>query len=111
LAIMNIAPLSDKAVLAEVGRRLQVQRLNHNLAQTEVAEKAGISRRAMQNLEGGRACTLALLIRVLRALGKLDALDTFLPEPGLSPLQLAKLKRRERKRAGGRRRKTGTQGV
>lgn len=45
-------------------------------------------------------------IRILRALGKMDALDAFLPEPGLSPLQLARLKGRERKRApGGRARR------
>jgi hypothetical protein len=42
---------------------------------------------------------LSLLIRVLRAMGKLSQLDAFLPEPGLSPIQLAKLKGRERQRA------------
>ena len=107
---MNFEAMSDKAVLAELGRRVQIQRLNLNLAQTELADKAGISRRALQNLESGRVCTLALLIRVLRALGRWDTLDGFLPEPGPSPLQLARLKGRERKRAGGRRRKTGNQG-
>jgi hypothetical protein len=66
-----------------------------------VAEKAGISRRALQKLESGQACTLTLLVRILRTLGRLDALDSFLPEPGLSPIQSAKLKGRQRKRAGG----------
>ncbi len=96
---MNFEAMTEKAVLEELGRRIQVQRLNENLAQAEVARKAGISRRALQNLESGRGCTLSLLIRVLRALGKLDQLDAFLPEPGLSPIQLAKLKGRERQRA------------
>jgi transcriptional regulator with XRE-family HTH domain len=96
---MNFAAMTDKAVLAELGRRVQEQRLNENLAQAEVARKAGISRRALQHLESGQGCTLSLLIRVLRALGKLDQLDTFLPEPGLSPIQLAKLKGHERRRA------------
>ena len=50
-------------------------------------------------LESGRVCTLSLLIRVLRAMDKLSQLDAFLPEPGLSPIQLAKLKGRERRRA------------
>ena len=105
LATMNFEAMSDRAVLAEFGRRVQIQRLNLNLAQTELANKAGVSRRALQNLESGHVCTLALLIRVLRALGRLAALNAFLPEPGLSPLLLAKLKGRERKRASGRRRK------
>lgn len=98
---MNIGLMSDKGVLAEMGRRVQVQRLNQNLTQAAVAEKAGVSRRALQKLEGGEPCTLSILVRVLRALSRLDALDAFLPEPGLSPLQLAKLKGRERKRASG----------
>lgn len=98
---MNISAMSDNAVLAEMGRRVQGYRLNLNLTQAEVAEKAGVSRRALQNLEGGESYTVAILIRVLRALGRVDALDSFLPEPGLSPLQLARLKGRERKRASG----------
>jgi transcriptional regulator with XRE-family HTH domain len=96
---MNFEAMSEKAVLEELGRRIQTQRLNENLAQAEVASKAGVSRRALQNLESGRGCTLSLLIRVLRAMGKLGQLEAFLPEPGLSPIQLAKLKGRERRRA------------
>ena len=104
---MNFDVITDQSALKELGRRVQIQRLNLNLSQTQVAGKAGVSRRALQHLESGRVCTLVLLIRVLRALGKMDALDAFLPEPGLSPLQLAKLKGRERKRAGGMRQKKG----
>jgi len=100
---MNFEAMSEKAVLEELGRRLQAQRLNANLAQAEVARKAGVSRRALQNLESKGVCTLSLLIRVMRALGKLGQLEALLPEPGLSPIQLAKLKGRERQRATGRR--------
>jgi putative transcriptional regulator len=107
---MNFEAMTDKAVLEELGRRIQSQRLNSNLAQAEVAQKAGVSRRALQNLERGRVCTLSLLIRVLRALGKLGQLGTLLPEPSPSPIQLAKLKGRERQRASGRRRKPAVPG-
>jgi putative transcriptional regulator len=96
---MDFEAMSEKAVLEELGRRIQTHRLNANLAQAEVASKAGVSRRALQNLESGRGCALPLLIRVLRAMGKLGQLEAFLPEPGLSPIQLAKLKGRERRRA------------
>lgn len=98
---MKTEAMSDSAVLVEIGRRLQLHRLNLNLTQEAVAGKAGISRRALQNLENGNSCTLTVLIRTLRALGKLNAMDAFLPEPGLSPLQLAKLKGRVRRRASG----------
>ena len=100
---MNFEAMSEQAVLEELGRRLQAQRLNANLSQAEVARKAGVSRRGLQNLESGRVCTLSLLIRVLRALGKLQQLEALIPETGPSPIQLAKLKGRERQRASGRR--------
>ncbi|OVE74272.1 hypothetical protein BVX94_00845 [bacterium B17] len=59
--------------------------------------------RTVRSLENGEKPTLETLIRVLRVLGKLGAIDVFLPEPGLSPLQLAKLQGRERRRASGKR--------
>ncbi|HVM62518.1 MAG TPA: helix-turn-helix transcriptional regulator [Verrucomicrobiae bacterium] len=91
--------MSDKAVLSELAHRVKVQRLNAGLAQSDVALKAGISRRALVNLEGSGVCTLALLIKVLRVIGQINQLEGLLPEPGLSPIQLAKLKGHERQRA------------
>lgn len=102
---MQIENLSDKRIFVEIGGRIRRERLNRNITQADLALKAGISSRALQNLETGRPGTIALLIRVLRALEKLDALNYFLPEPGISPIQLAKLRGHERVRAGGRRRR------
>ena len=107
---MSFAELSDKAALILLGSRVQRERLNRNLTQAELAERAGIGPRTVRYLEAGRQTTVETLIRVLRALEKLDALNALLPEPGMSPLQLAKLKGRERQRAGGHRRKTGIHG-
>jgi putative transcriptional regulator len=102
-APMDFQGMSDHALLVELGERLQRTRLNRNLTQPEIAGRAGISRRALQNLEAGKATTMGTFIRALRALGVLEQLDTLLPAPGPSPVQLAKLKGRERRRATGRR--------
>jgi len=96
---MGMTESSDKAVLKMLGSRIQRERLNKNLTQASLAEMAGLSVRTVRYFEAGRQTTVETLIRVLRALGKLDTLDSLLPEPGISPLQLAKLKGRERKRA------------
>ena len=96
--LIDVSGMSDSAILAELGRRVQRERLNRNVAQADLAAKAGVSRRAVQHFEAGFGCTLGTLVRMLRALGRLDALDSFLPEPGISPLQLAKLKGRPRQR-------------
>lgn len=95
--------MSNEAVLRALGERASQQRLNKDISQTELAKRAGVGRIVVQRLEGGRGCTLESLIRILRALGLLQQLDSVLPELGPSPIQLAKLKGRERQRASGQR--------
>jgi transcriptional regulator with XRE-family HTH domain len=96
---MLIQEMGDNAILKEIGSRLKRERLNQNVSQENLAENAGISRRALQLLESGHISTTSTIIRMLRALGKLDAINSFLPEPGLSPLQLVKLGGHERQRS------------
>ena len=103
---MHFSGMTDKAIQTELGARVQRERLNRNQTQAELATKAGVAERTVRYLEGGRQTSLETLIRVLRALGKLDGFDALLPEPGVSPLQLAKLKGRERRRAQGSRSKS-----
>jgi putative transcriptional regulator len=102
---MNFMSMNDSGILEEIGRRIQRERLNQNMSQEDVSRKAGVSRRALQKLEAGFTFTMLLLIRILRALNKLDGIDSFLPEPGPSPIQLAKLKGKLRARSSGHRRK------
>lgn len=102
---MSTAALSDKAAMTLIGERIQRERLNQNMTQEDLARSAGIGVRTLRSLENGAKSTIETFIRTLRTLGRLGALDSFLPEPGLSPLQLAKLQGRERQRASGRKTK------
>jgi transcriptional regulator with XRE-family HTH domain len=108
--VMNLETMSDNAILGELGSRLQRERLNRNMTQADLALKAGVAPRSLQYLETGRPCTLASLIKILRALGNLASLDAFFPAPGLSPVQLSRLKGRERQRASGSTGKRGKKG-
>ncbi|MEK7239242.1 MAG: helix-turn-helix transcriptional regulator [Gemmatimonadota bacterium] len=87
-------------ILGEIGQRLRRFRLQQNRTLGDVAREAGISYRTAQRAEAGKNPTLETLIRLLRALGRLDALDTFLPPALVSPIQLAQLSGQERQRAG-----------
>ncbi len=69
----------------------------------EVAKAGGVGVIVIKRLENGQGCLLGNLIRILRSLGKIDQLDALLPEPGISPLELARLSGRHRKGASGRR--------
>lgn len=102
---MNLSAINNQGILKEIGARVRRERLNQNMTQVTLAQRAGVSRRVILDLEKGKGCGLGAFIEVLRALNKLDQLDVLLPDPGISPLQLAKLKGRERQRASGRRAK------
>lgn len=91
--------LSDQAVLEELGRRLGRRRLDMQLTQADVAEQAGVSKRTVERMEAGAAGQTLSLIRILRVLDLLKGLEQFIPETGPSPMELLKLKGKERKRA------------
>jgi len=71
-----------------LGERLKRLRLNRNLDQKSTAEKAGISERALRNLESGHGSTVETLLRVLKALDYLQGIDMLAPEPSVNPLDL-----------------------
>jgi putative transcriptional regulator len=99
---MNIDSKSPAAAAKELGARLKQARLNADKTQVEVAELAGITRKAVLNAEKGKA-SLEVLIAILGALQLTAQLDTFLPVQDVSPIQLAKLQGRKRQRASGQR--------
>lgn len=94
--------MTDRTIARELGARLKQRRLNRNMSQKEMAVSAGLSITAIQGAEKGET-TVLTLIKVLRVLRSLDALDGFLPEAEVSPLQLAKLEGKKRKKASGTR--------
>jgi putative transcriptional regulator len=90
---------TDDVVLDELGRRLARTRLERNLSQEQVAADAGVSKRTVERLEAGESIKSNSLIRVLRALGQLEALDRLVPEPLPSPVERVRLQGRRRRRA------------
>ncbi|HSQ75764.1 MAG TPA: helix-turn-helix transcriptional regulator [Bacteroidota bacterium] len=105
---MDFVGLSDGRILETIGERVRTERLNQNRTQLDVAKHSGVGLNVIKRLENGRGCTLSSLVRILRALGKLDHLDMFLPEPGISPIALARMSGRQRKEATGKRGRPST---
>ena len=99
---MNIEVKTPAAIAEELGERLKQARLNADMTQIEVADQAGVSRKAVLNAEKGKA-QLEVFIAILSALGLTSQLQNFLPVQEISPIQLSKLKGRKRQRASGRR--------
>jgi transcriptional regulator with XRE-family HTH domain len=97
---------NDAVILDELGHRLARTRLERNLTQQLLAQEAGVSKATVERLEAGEPIKSTSLVRVLRALGLLDALDRLIPEPLPSPVERLRLQGRQRQRARGNRRET-----
>jgi transcriptional regulator with XRE-family HTH domain len=94
--------LSDKTdaeIIQELGDRLRQYRLQRNITQAELAERTGLHLNTVKHAELGHDPQLTTVVKILRGLNRLEALDAFLPPPMMSPLQLAKMKKKKRQRA------------
>ncbi|WP_455207011.1 helix-turn-helix domain-containing protein [Kaarinaea lacus] len=101
---MDFYTLSDKAIEEALGERFRALRLRKNITQQELADATLLSLNTIKALESGSG-KLSTIIAVLRELGTLDQLDSFIPEAKVSPMQLAKMQGRVRERASGKRTK------
>ena len=90
--------LTDAAILQELGARLERRRIDANLTQAQLAEEAGISKRTLERIEAGRSTDCVMLVRVLRALKLIEALENLVSDRPQSPITLLRQKGRERKR-------------
>jgi transcriptional regulator with XRE-family HTH domain len=99
LSYKNWNSMSDKALLQHIGKFIKHYRLEENKTQTKLAEEAGISRSTLSLLERGEPVALITLLQVLRMLDKLDVLDVFTIEKTISPMMLAEMEMKKRKRA------------
>ena len=77
--------LSSEEWLTRIGDAVRTLRLSSNLGQIELAGRAGVSRTAVQNLESGHG-TLSTLVRLVRALGREDWLQSLANQPTINPL-------------------------
>lgn len=95
---MSFQAMTDRAIAAEIGTRIEQMRLEKNLTQQQVADAVGLSRVSYGKLVRGQG-KFTNVIAVLRALDALELVEQFVPEVGFSPMELLKLKGKHRQRA------------
>lgn len=91
--------LTDKAIMTELGQRVENARLQRNMTQDEFAALADISRPTLQRLEAGASTQMTTFVRVLRALDLLSALDLVTPQVQPSPIEQLDIRSGRRRRA------------
>jgi transcriptional regulator with XRE-family HTH domain len=91
--------LSDDAIVRRIGEFIKNERLNQNMTQQSLAERAGINRVTLSELESGKRCQIITLIQILRMLKRLDVFDSFIMEDKISPLMVAEMQAKYVKRS------------
>lgn len=96
-ANINYTQMSDGAIVAQIGRFIKHTRVQQSKTQAELAEISGLNRWTISQIENGESITLSSLIQILRALDCLYILEAFNYADEISPLEYAKLKKRQTK--------------
>ena len=81
----NIYFLDDNQILFRCGERIKQWRLKQNVSQSALASRAGISLSSVQKVERGEPVSIAVFMKVLRHLRKLEIFSVFLEEERLTP--------------------------
>ncbi len=81
--------LSDAAIASELYSRLEAYRKQRSIAQLELAQRLGIAPKTYRNIKTG-ACSVSVLLMVLRELNLLDNLNLLIPQQALRPTDVLK---------------------
>ena len=106
LFLMKISKeLSDLQILVELGKRIKACRIRKSYTQGELAVLAGVSKGTVANAETGESIQFGNLLKILRELDLLNALEVLLPASETSPMELIyskseKQRQRVRKNSG-----------
>lgn len=90
--------LTDADVVADIGQRLRLLRLNASMTQQALADATGLNRTTIRDMEQGKPVNVLSLLAVLRALGVLEHMDTALPHPLRHPAMGSRQHKRQRVR-------------
>lgn len=103
MAIVDIYSLPDAVIQNKIGEKLKTLRLRQNITQANLSAEAQLSLSSIKKMEKGEIGTFESLIRALRVLGKLDALQQLVEDEEMSPNEYYEFvnsaKRKIRKRA------------
>jgi transcriptional regulator with XRE-family HTH domain len=85
---------TDATVIKQLGERIKRVRQSKNFTMQEVADKMGATIATIYAVENGKGCTLATLVKVFRALGRLEELGMLMNVPAENPLELLTLQKK-----------------
>lgn len=86
--IMDFFEKLDGDILVELGEKLKQLRKNNKYSQQVLANKIGISRRLIIDIEAGKGTSLLIFIKLLKVYKKTDKLLEILNSSSISPKEI-----------------------
>lgn len=96
---INWNETGDIHIVKIIGQFIKHHRLKQNKTQAQIAIASGINRWTLSQIENGEAISLSSLIQILRTLDLLNIFNEFIIQEQVSPIEMAKLEQKRRKRA------------
>lgn len=78
---------SNSKILTELGERLKTARIRAGFTQKSLSESSGVAKSTIERAEKGESIQVLNLIKILRTLNMLSALDSLLPDTAPSPME------------------------
>jgi len=93
---------SDQELIEKWGKKLKSLRVEAGFSQTELAEKTGMSRSSIAEIEKGRNFSIASLLSISRVLEFLNEFEFFFKEEEyeLTPMEIYEREKNKKKRGG-----------
>ena len=89
-------PFSDLEILSEIGSRMKAFRITKNITQQVLAERSGLNRSTIRDLENGKSLNMLSMIQVFRSLDLLSKLEDLLPGTESGPVKASRQVKRQR---------------
>lgn len=84
----------DGDIMIELGEKLRQLRKSKKYNQQELADRVGISRRLIIDIEAGRGTSLLVFVKVLKVFKRADRLLEILDSSPISPKEMYKKENR-----------------
>jgi len=72
--------MTNDEIMRLLGERIRSRRLARNIPVDQLAEKSGLNRKTIMDMEAGRDVRLSSLVKLLRGLNTLAALEAAFPD-------------------------------
>lgn len=77
---------TDEQILQELGNRLKTERIRQKMTQETFAKNCGVAKSTVERFEKGESVQFYNLLKMLRTLHQLSAIELLLPSSELSPM-------------------------